>query len=162
MSYPASLRRWQMLLQQIICSTEQHRNQFYSLLWVTPLSKAWEINIAIFYPLYDIKIKCKGCLWEKGRIKEFMESPVRKMAKSSGMARHHRAWVCLLAQAPRCQRWAVSNLAKISGALSPLLSQPPATWLCLPVQGMSGTFQPWNLSVWTNRCNLGRMSFSWL
>lgn len=92
-----------------------------------------------FYPLYDTKIKCKSRSWQK--------SPLKRLRKAqSGKWQNPLAWpdttepgVCSLAQAPRCQQRAVSNLAKISGVLSPLLLQSPATWLCLPVQCMSGT-----------------------
>lgn len=90
--------------------------------------------------------------------KESTQSQIRKMAKLSGMARHHRAWGLLTGTGSKMPT--VSNSAKISAVLSPLLSHSPATWLCLPVQGMLGT--QLNLSVWTNRCHLGRMSFSWL
>lgn len=70
-----------MLLQQIICSTEQHRNQFYRLPCVTPLSKAWEINSAIFYPLYDIKIKVYRLFRAKKPIKVYAK-PRQKNGKT--------------------------------------------------------------------------------
>lgn len=95
---------------------------------------------------------------------ESVLQPTLSDTSQSGKWQNPLAWpdttepgVCSLAQAPRCQQWAGSNLAKISGVLSPLLLQSPATWLCLPVQCMSGTQIPtWNLSVWTEQMQLGQ------
>lgn len=107
------------------------------------------------------KERVKVVYGKKKTIKNLHRAKTGKWQNSLAWPDTTEPGVCSLAQAPRCQQCQIQQRSVQSCHLCFHTLLPPGC-ACLCRVCWAHGFQQLNLSVWTNRCHLGRMSFSWL